>query len=232
MKKVNNYYQEDLLLLSSTLSKLLKQRFGKGPETCYVTLHSNRLVIFIKKYRTPAEDVLLKNNNVSLLQRFRSAVMEEVFFEFSKEAHDCLGISFDSYYEDWNFERNTGIMILENSESKKWSETTVPPTLKEKLFNGIISVSEEIYKVPSRVEIIRMNQNMYAVECRGSLIQIEKVLYCKGHIELLHERSNDIKNSFIKQKEVFESIFSTVIEDIFMIWDYKDDTSYIFFYLQ
>ncbi|PGT82268.1 MULTISPECIES: Na-translocating system protein MpsC family protein [Bacillaceae] len=232
MKNVDNYYQEDLLLLSSTLSKLLKQRFGKGPETCYVTLHSNRLVIFIKKYITPAEAVLLKNNNVSLLQKFRSAVMEEVFTEFGKEAHDCLGISFDSYYDDWNFKRNTGIMILENSGSKEWLETTVPPTIRENLFNGIISVSEEIYKVPSRVEIIRMNQNMYAVECREPLIQIEKVLYRKGHIELLQERSNDIKNSFIKQKEVFESIFTTVVEDIFMIWDYKNDRSYIFFYLQ
>ncbi|MGQ4667236.1 Na-translocating system protein MpsC family protein [Metabacillus halosaccharovorans] len=82
MKNTNSYYQEDLLLLSSTLSKILKRRFGKGPEICSVTLHSNRIIAFIRKYITPAEEVLLKNDNVNLVYKFRSAVMEDVVDEF------------------------------------------------------------------------------------------------------------------------------------------------------
>ncbi len=231
MKNTNSYYQEDLLLLSSTLSKILKQRFGKGPEMCFVSLHSNRLIVFIRKYITPAEEVLLKKDNINLVYKFRSAVMEEVVDEFSKEVKKTLGMSFDSYFEDWNFSRNTGMMILENSSLRNWSGPAIQPALKEKLFEGLSLLSNDIYKAPTSMELIRINQNMYAVECRGILMQMEKILYKKGYLELLQECSNDIKNAYIQQKGKFDSIFDTRVEDLFLFWDYNDNRSYIFFYL-
>ncbi|MCM3442618.1 Na-translocating system protein MpsC family protein [Metabacillus halosaccharovorans] len=231
MKNTNSYYQEDLLLLSSTLSKILKRRFGKGPEMCFVTLHSDRIIAFIRKYITPAEEVLLKNDNVNLVYKFRSAVMEDVVDEFIGEVKDSLGMSFDSYFEDWNFNRNTGMLILENSHSRNWITTDIHPALKEKLFEGISVVNNEIYKAPTSMEIIKINQNMYAVECRDTLIQMEKILYNKGYFGLLQERSNDIKNSYFLHKGKFDSIFETRVEDIFLFWDYKNDRSYMFFYL-
>jgi len=231
MKNTNSYYQEDLLLLSSTLSKILKRRFGKGPEMCSVTLHSNRIIAFVRKYITPAEEVLLKNDNVNLVYKFRSAVMEDVVDEFIGEVKDSLGMSFDSYFEDWNFNRNTGMLIVENSHSRNWMNTDIHPALKEKLFEGISVVKNEIYKAPTSMEIIKINQNMYAVECRDTLIRMEKILYNKGYFGLLQERSNDIKNSYFFHKGKFDSIFETRVEDIFLFWDYKNDRSYMFFYL-
>jgi len=231
MKNTNSYYQEDLLLLSSTLSKILKRRFGKGPEMCSVTLHSNRIIAFVRKYITPAEEVLLKNDNVNLVYKFRSAVMEDVVDEFIGEVKDSLGMSFDSYFEDWNFNRNTGMLIVENSHSRNWMNMDIHPAFKEKLFEGISVVKNEIYKAPTSMEIIKINQNMYAVECRDTLIQMEKILYNKGYFGLLQERSNDIKNSYFFHKGKFDSIFETRVEDIFLFWDYKNDRSYMFFYL-
>lgn len=231
MKNSNSYYQEDLLLLSSTLSKILKRRFGKGPEMCFVTLHSNRIIAYIRKYITPAEEVLLKNDNVNLVYKFRSAVMEDVIDEFIWEVKDSLGMSFDSYFEDWNFNRNTGMLILENSQSRNWINTDIHPALKEKLFEGISVVHNEIYKAPTSMEIIKINQNMYAVECRDTLIQMEKILYNKGYFGLLQERSNDIKNFYFLHKKKYDFIFETKVEDIFLFWDYKNDRSYMIFYL-
>ncbi|WP_175638086.1 Na-translocating system protein MpsC family protein [Metabacillus schmidteae] len=231
MKNTNSYYQEDLLLLSSTLSKILKRRFGKGPEMCYVTLHSNRLIVFIRKYITPSEEVLLKKDYINLAYKFRSAVMEEVVDEFTKEVEKSLGIRLDSYFEDWNFSRNTGMMIFENSLSKDWAATAIQPALKEKLFEGLNLISYEIYKAPTSMEVIKINQNIYAVESRGTILKMEKILYKKGYLEILQEHSNDIKNAYFQQKEKFDSIFETKVEDLFLFWDYKDNRSYIFFYL-
>ncbi len=231
MKHTDSYYQEDLLLLSSTLSKILKRRFGKGPETCFVTLHSSRLVVFIRKYITPAEEVLLKNNNVNLVYKFRSAVMEEVVDEFVKEVKGTIGIAFDCYFEDWNFNRNTGMMILENSQSRNWIGATIQPSLKEKLLRGIALVSNEVYKVPTSIEVIKINQNLYAAECLDTMLQIEKVLYEKGHLDILQERSHGIKKCYFQQKEIFDQIFGTSVEDLFLFWDFRDNRSYIFFYL-
>lgn len=198
---------------------------------CFVSLHSNRLIVFIRKYITPAEEVLLKKDNINLVYKFRSAVMEEVVDEFSKEVKKTLGMSFDSYFEDWNFSRNTGMMILENSSLRNWSGPAIQPALKEKLFEGLSLLSNDIYKAPTSMELIRINQNMYAVECRGILMQMEKILYKKGYLELLQECSNDIKNAYIQQKGKFDSIFDTRVEDLFLFWDYNDNRSYIFFYL-
>ncbi|MGQ4667235.1 hypothetical protein ACUIJN_15630 [Metabacillus halosaccharovorans] len=144
---------------------------------------------------------------------------------------DSLGMSFDSYFEDWNFNRNTGMLIIENSRSRNGVNTDIHPALKEKLFESIRVVKNEIYKAPTSMEIIKINKNLYAVECRGTLIQMEKILYSKGYFGLLQERSNDIKNAYFLHKGKFNSFFETSVEDIFLFWDYKNDRSYMFFYL-
>ncbi len=232
MKNINTPYQEDLLQLSSNLSKLLKRRFGKGPESCFVTLNSNRLAVYLRNYITPAEEVLIENKNVHLAKRFRSAVMDHVFLEFAPEASSILQITLDTFNHDWDYETNTGILLLEGKNSNKWVGSAFETSLKESLFEEIIRISAEVHKVPQSIEMIKLNQNIVAVESKGIMLQIENILVEKGHLDLLQEQTIEIKNIYLNQKSVFTKIFGRKVESIFISWDYKNDRSYIFFCLK
>ncbi len=218
--------------LSSTLSKMLKKRFGKGPEACYITFYSNRLIINIRNFITPAEEVLVKNNNLNLVHNFRAGVMEEVFREFSQQASTVLGTTFDTYFNDWDYDTNTGILLLENGDSKNWNGENIDIQLKEKLYKQIISISSDVHKVPNKLQCMKITQNMVVVECEGILLQIENILLKKGYIDVILEQTRDIKKSYLERKELFEHIFNRVVEGMFITWDFQNDRNCIFFYLK
>ncbi|WP_169891036.1 Na-translocating system protein MpsC family protein [Litchfieldia alkalitelluris] len=232
MKNVYSPYQEDLLQLSSTFSKMLKQKFGKGPETCFITFHSNRLAIHVKNYMTPAEEALIEDNKELLAYNFRYAVMETVLGDFKVEAYNRLGITFDTYYNDWNYEHNSGILLLEPKNSMNWIETKADHLLKERLIDQISKISSFIHKVPEKVELIKINHNMFAVQCKGAITKIESVLYRKGQVDLLQEHARDVKNNYLNHREDFQSVFGRPIEGFYMTWDYPNNHCYLFFHLK
>lgn len=139
-----NTTQENLLYLSSTFSKLLKRRFGKGPETCYVILKGNRIYVYMRNFITPAEESLINNDEVDLAAKFRSTVINIIIKEFILEVSKVLGSSFDHFLHDWNYEKNTGILLLENTRSNH--EAKIDIIIKNTLFKLIEDVGSHYHK--------------------------------------------------------------------------------------
>ncbi|WP_226669919.1 Na-translocating system protein MpsC family protein [Metabacillus litoralis] len=231
MKKIDSYYQEDLLLLSSSFSKMLKKKFGKGPEACFITYHSNKLLVHIRNFVTPAEDVLVKSDQLKLAYSFRTSVMEIVFKEFLEEASELLGISFDSYYEDWNYEDNSGLILFENTSSLMWEETKLNPIWKDEIFDQVIQICSEIHKVPNTLEIVKIKPTLYVIECQRILLKVEKILFQKGQLNIIHERSFEIRKCYMEQRETLQHIFGSKIDHLYLMWDYKKDRSLLFVHL-
>lgn len=206
-----------------------KQRFGKGPETCLVTVHANGLTVFIRNYITPAEEVLIEANKTNLAYEFRNTVIEKVINEFVEEATSLLHIPFTSYYCDWDYHKNSGLIVIDKNERIEVSSNS---TLKTKLIEKINEVSSAVHKVPESIHMIKISHNMIAVECVGTILEIEKVLYNKGCTDILQEQAREIKKSYINKKHLFEKVFDRLVEGLFITWDYENDRNYIFFYLQ
>ncbi|MDF0728762.1 Na-translocating system protein MpsC family protein [Cytobacillus sp. S13-E01] len=220
--------QEDLIYLSSTLSKLLKRKFGKGPETCYASLKDNMISIHIRHFITPAEEVLIENGEVNLAYHFRSSIMNAIFREFKREISHSIEIECKDIFHDWNYGINTGVilLILEDSIGEM---TTV--TENETLLEVAKIVSLKIHKIPSSYKIINFNQNSYVISYKGIMLQIENVLYKKGQIELLRDRSEEIKLEYIKNLNLFEQALGRTIKELFFMSDFQNDKSYIVFIL-
>ncbi|CAM3633384.1 Na-translocating system protein MpsC family protein [Marinicrinis lubricantis] len=227
----SSMYQEDLIRLTSSLSKLLKQRFGKGPEKCFVTFYRNRLTVNIRNFVTSAEEVLIEHDQTSLALHFRSAVMDKVCKEFAQEACSVLGTSFDLYYNDWDYVMNSGILLMESKQAKEEAAEWGCP-ITGPLFEQIRQLSSEGYKVPDRMDLIQLNQNTYAVNCEGILLQIEKELLKRGHLDILQDRFLEMKKKYMLERKAFAKIFGRDIEGLFMTWDIHQDQSYIFFCLE
>lgn len=219
--------QEDLLSLSSSVSKIIKRGFGRGPETCYSTLKGNRLYISLRNFMSPAEEVLAERKEYNIVTRFRSTVITALSEELLQEASNSVGIPFESLYQDWNYSTNSGILLLVNNSPIP--ELKIDDQLEMKLFQLIRMVSSQIHKVPSDTKIIKFTPNTCAIEFNGVLSPLECLLIEKGDSDLLLDHSCQIKLEYYQHKELFEDVFNRAIEDLFMMWDPENNKSYLIF---
>jgi uncharacterized protein YbcI len=213
--------------LSSTFSKLLKRRFGKGPESCNVILKGNRFYVYMRNFITPAEEVLMNQGQLELAHNFRSAVINSVTQEFIPEVLMALGISFDYFFHDWNYDKNTGILLLDHAQSNH--EEKIDNSLQDSLFHLIENLGSYYHKKPASLKIVKFTLNICAIEVKDVLLSLEKLVYEKRNVDLLYHHARNIKDGYWKNKEQFESLFNRLIEDMFIMWDYKNNRIYLVF---
>lgn len=223
-----NATQDDLLYLSSKFSRTLKSRFGKGPETCYVVFKENRLFIYISNFMTSAEEVLVETDQMNLANKFRTSVIDVICKEFILEASKVVGVMFQTFYHDWNYDTNKGIIIIETGESRSRGANNLLYSERE-IFKLMKQVTAKVHKIPEQYKIVKWNQNVCIVECRGVLLSMDKQLYQQGLTDILLEHTRLMKMYFLLQKKLFEDVFNQDIEDLFITWDYEQDKNFIVF---
>ncbi|QOR67247.1 DUF2294 family protein [Cytobacillus suaedae] len=223
-------FREDLAYLSSSLSKRLKQKFGKGPETCFASLKDDMLSIHIKKFITPAEEVLIESENNSLTLKFRSVIMQAILNDFISEVMSEYQIEIETAFHDWNYENNSGMILFKINQPVN-IEDEYPFFAGNRVIQTLQHVSSNIHKVPTNCKVIRLNANLYVIECQEIMLDIEKVLYKKGYEEILIERSKEIRNSYTQHIPLFEEALGRRIESLFIMWDYENDNGYVLFSL-
>ncbi|WP_257009206.1 DUF2294 domain-containing protein [Bacillus sp. 7884-1] len=216
-----------MVYLSSTFSKLLKRRFGKGPETCTVIFKGDRYYVYMRNFITPAEEVLIKQEKLELAIHFRSSIINAVTEEYLPEVSKVLGISFDYFFHDWNYDKNTGIFLLDNSQSDH--KENIDYSFESNLFALIENVGSSYYKKPESLKIVKFTQNICAVESKEVLLPLERLVYEKGNVELLLHQAYEIKKGYWRNKGQFEGLFNRLIEDMFIMWDYKNNRNYLVF---
>jgi uncharacterized protein YbcI len=181
----------------------------------------------MRNFITPAEEVLIKQNKVELAMNFRSAIIDAVTEEYLPEVSKVLGISFDSFFHDWNYDRNTGILLLDNPLSDH--EENIEKSFENNLFTLIESVGSSYYKKPASLKVVKFTQNICAIESKEVLLPLERIVYEKGNLELLLHQAWEIKKGYWRNKELFEGLFNRLIEDMFIMWDYKENRNYLVF---
>jgi uncharacterized protein YbcI len=219
--------QEDLLSISSSFSKIIKRGFGKGPETCYTVLKENRLYVYIRNFMTPAEEILAEKQDYNLITKFRSSVITALSKEIVQEASQLLGISFESLYQDWNYNTNSGILLLVNNSSNP--DLKIGDSFERKLFQLIRMVGSQLHKVPRELKVVKYTQNICAIELKGIMLPLENMLIEYGDSDLLLTHTREIKKGYYQHKQLFEQLFNRLVEDLFMMWDCQNNKSILIF---
>ncbi|WP_394239059.1 Na-translocating system protein MpsC family protein [Niallia oryzisoli] len=218
--------QENMQYLSSKFSKLIKRRFGKGPETCYVMQKGKRFYVYMRNFITPAEEVLICNNELNLATNFRSTVINTVIKDYIPEVEKTLGILYEYFRSDWDYDRNTGILVF---EIKDMVEEKIEVSFEKSLLKLLDEIGSKTHKKAACLKIVSYSQNICTVESKQVLLQLERFVYQKGDYDLLLHQARDIKKEYMDCKGLFEGIFNRSIEDIFIIWDYEKDRNDIVF---
>lgn len=181
----------------------------------------------MRNFITPAEEVLMNQGQLELALNFRSAVINSVTEEFIPDVSNALGIRFDNFFHDWNYDKNTGILLLDQAQSNH--EEMIDNNFQDSLFRLIESVGSNFHKKPASLKIVKFTQNICAIESTEVILPLEKIVYEKGSVDLLLHHAITIKDGYWKNKEQFEGLFGRLIEDMFIMWDYKNNRNYLVF---
>lgn len=219
--------QEDLVSLSSSFSKIIKRGFGKGPETCYAVLRANRLYVYIGNFITPSEEILTLKQEYNLVMKYRSTVITALSEELLREASQLLGVPFESLYQDWNYNSNSGILLLVNNSFNP--DVKIDESFERKLFHLVRQVGLKLHKIPSKLKVVKYTHNICAIELKEVMLPLDYLLVEQGSSDLLFTNAREVKKGYYQHRELFEEMFNRSIEDIFMMSDPKKNRSYLIF---
>ncbi|WP_335423329.1 Na-translocating system protein MpsC family protein [Bacillus sp. JJ1566] len=227
MSRSNITKQEELTQISSYVSKLIKNKFGKGPETCYTSISDQYIVVHIKKFMTKIEHELVKKEDFATACKIRKKIMKDLFDPIQETLEEIYDKPLIQLYQDWNFHKNSGVLLgIVKTEQKAEMENS----LEFMLLRNEISKQSEFYQYqPHELDFTKIGETIYIIRCAGYILPIERILIEKG-MHILEERENNIRKRYEANRYRFNKIINNEINDIFMIWNYEQDESYKIFY--
>ncbi|MBU9719979.1 MULTISPECIES: Na-translocating system protein MpsC family protein [Bacillaceae] len=228
--------QEVSTQVSSHISKQLKKHFGKGPEACHCTINKdlNVVLIQVRNFMTPAEEIMVKKDEMHLAASYRSLLIKSIFDSTKTELSRMTGFNFQDILHDWSYETNKGVLlILGNTDSTIFTHTQKNiPFSTNVLENTVAEMYSSFHKPPSNIETFLVHPKIYLVRSDEVMFPLENLLQEKGHEELLTEYYSGITDSVRDHKELIERAISSEIEDIFFARDERNGKSYLIIILK
>lgn len=216
--------------LSGYTGRLLRENFGKGPESVFVSLGYTFVTIYLRNFLTPAERVLLEQDQIMTILNLRLKLMQSLEAEFKANFEVITGKKLREVYYDWNLHNKSGMIVGITSE---------PLTPIEKIndeFDGrgaldheIMSISSQAQKLPEEIYSCQLNSRTIVNIRNGILVRIEKELVRLGKGSLLKNVKRNLEKGFLHNDSNFESLLDQRVIDIFVDWDFELDKSVILF---
>ncbi len=223
--------QEKLKYISSYTSKVLRNKFGRGPESCFAATADHFLVLQIRGFVSPMEEVLLQENQHVQVDHARDVVIKSILAELKGVFQVTLETEVRNFFDDWNFQNNTGIIIAELDDSLIPMEKN--QTINFSLLEAEVArISYLVEKTPQETYSFQISSKIFIVKREGILVPIEKALIEAGFEKELHFTKDDLEKSYLHRYGKFDQIFEQAVTDIFVDWDFKLDNSLICFILK
>lgn len=216
--------------ISSYISKILRDYFGKGPESVHVTLGKTFIIVYIRNFLSPTERVLMTQNQDESVQKTRDLVMQTLIPEMKAYIKIVTGMEIREFYYDWGLHNKSAMFTGVSSDS---TSVDVPIheefSGKAELINEIINLSAESEKKPAETYACQINHRTILVIRNGILVRIEKQLIRQGMQEQLKLAKRTLEKGLLHNNNHFEGILNTQIIDVFVDWDFDLDKSVIVF---
>ncbi len=168
--------------LASYLGKLLRDHFGKGPSSVYVSVNKPFITMHIRDFIAPMERVLIDQGKLLKVEELRDHLMEELLPEIKATVQTMLGVNISEMYYDWSLENRSGMILSVLSESDHQLKDYPQ---KEAIQQETAVISEMAEKVPAHIDSCFLNNRTLLIRRDGILVRIEKELIVNGFEEAL-----------------------------------------------
>ncbi|MGP4074281.1 DUF2294 domain-containing protein [Halobacillus sp. K22] len=213
--------------IAGYIGKLLRDNFGKGPTSVYVSIKDPFVSIYLKDFLAPIERLLVGQKNYHKVEETRDLMLEELIPEIKANLRVSADLHIKNFYYDWSLENKTGVLLGVMDKNESCVRQEFPAfTNKEKLEEEMIKVSEIAQKAPDHLDSIYLNNRTLVMERKGILTELEKELIRSGNEEQLILSKRQLEKRLMDLK-IFESILGVHIRDVFVDWDFYLDISYL-----
>lgn len=216
--------------LSSEIGKLLRKHFGKGPESIHVTVASPYVIIYLRQFLSPIENMLLEDDHTMTVEEIRDKMMRKLNGKIKELIQSVTGLPIKEFYYDWSFEKGSGLLVGVEEKPEKFFEYTFPN--QRKIEAIVAKISAEAEKHPDLTFSHMLNERTLVVIREGILVKIEEQLIELGFEEALTLAKRKLEKKLLFQHIIaFKQHLQKDITEIFVSWDFTLDKSIIVFIL-
>lgn len=214
--------------LGSYIGKLLRNSFGKGPGSIFVSVDNFIITVYLRNFISPSETILMGQNQETLIQETRDKLMQSLIPEIRAYVQILTGMDIQEFYYDWALHNKSGLFVCICDESANSEDSMVSKFEgKELIHEEIKRISIEAQKNPEEVNSYLLNPRTLIVIRNGILVRIEKELIRLGLHETLRIAKRNLEKGLLHNNSRFEEILKTKVQDIFVDWDFNLDKSTI-----
>nr|WP_239565398.1 Na-translocating system protein MpsC family protein [Brevibacillus fulvus] len=214
--------------MGNFLAKLLRDTFGKGPESIHVSMGHAFIVIYIRNFLSPMERLLIEKDEEQTVHRTRELLMRGISSEIAAYIKIVTGMDVKELYYDWSFQNRTGVIIGISEQPVQNSTTTFADFPgKVQLLQEINRISIRAQKLPEEIYSYQLNPRTLIIVRNGILVSIEKELIRLGYDQILKIAKRLLEKKLLHNNSHFESILSVKVMDIFADWNFERDKSVI-----
>ncbi|MFZ4451389.1 Na-translocating system protein MpsC family protein [Salibacterium aidingense] len=216
--------------IASYTGKLLRDNFGKGPSSVYVSIKRPFVTIYLRDFLAPMERVLISQNKMMKVEETRDLLMQELLPDIKATLKASGNLDIKNMYYDWSLDDQTGLLVGEMGNDKE--EVHLDNYEKKAAIHEEIGkVSMQAEKWPEAVDSCLLNDRTLIITRFGILVKIEKELIQNGFGEHLRLAKRHLEKRLLDASH-FEEILDTKVNNIFVDWDFNRDKSYIIIILQ
>ena len=212
--------------MSSYIGKLLRDHFGKGPSSVFVSIEGEFLTIYLKDFLAPMERVLVGQKNDKKVDETRDLMMRELIPDIKATLRADTGINVDTLYYDWSLSRQTGVLIGVIKTDNPDKEGLKSYKHKDAVHEEVEKMSRKAEKTPASIRSFLLNERTLLIERNGILVAIEKEMINAGYEQPLKISKRRLEKRLLNLASL-ETILGTSIEDVFVDWDFNKDRSYM-----
>ncbi|MDQ1911472.1 Na-translocating system protein MpsC family protein [Paenibacillus sp. GD4] len=220
--------KERLQHISSYAGKLLRQKFGRGPDQIFAYAGDRFLILYIQHFLSPMEEVLLRQGHEDTVDVARTKIVSTLLEELRGVIQVTLERDVVHCYHDWNYSSNHGMMAA------VFHQEIAPPLEAPAMVEGagqgaleleVARISSLVQKVPERIETYRLHPDVYVIIRTGILITLEKALIKKGFEAELLVTKDELEKTYFRRDGSLQELFGREMKDIFVDWLLKEDQS-------
>lgn len=214
------------------ISGLLRNHFGKGPTSVYVTVKRPFILIHLRGFIAPMETVLLKKKDWKRVLETRDLLINELKSEIEENLRSIADLNIRELYADWNLESESGLLIGVMPEEVKAEEFDWPEQIdKDALESKVSYASAVAERPPGSIESYWLNDRTLLVKRNKILVGIEKALIAEGYTEILKLSKRPLERTLLYNTQP-EKILGRPVAEIFLDWNFPADIGYIVFMME
>ncbi|MFC2949424.1 Na-translocating system protein MpsC family protein [Virgibacillus sediminis] len=218
-------------VIASSTGKLLRDHFGKGPEALYVTVAKPFITIYLRNFLAPMEKVLLDIENEVKVQDTRDVLMEKIIPEMNTILSAETGEKMAHIYYDWSFPNQSGLIFAEMETEEPVTEEDYDYPARSMVHQEIDRITREAQKPPHALRSYMLNSRTLFTKREDILVMIEQELINSGFEEELRLTKRRLEKRLLNIG-FLEAELGQKIEDVFVDWNFEEDTGYMIFILK